>query len=257
MAIAFQSEVFWSAFSALVAFAALFGSAAAGTYALFKAVTRRRLQSVLDKERQFYEKQARRVELITNRQPTADQYIRDIKDGLTIIGKMDEKQRVAAKDKLRELIDQLRATHATLVEALKPFTTNKVTVFFEEFDAFNQNFGSLYNSGNIPHNARTHCGEVVDIVNELAAQLAPPNQWHPIQSIASSMQSADEDIIVPVMLEILSRTEVELSLISSAIRDKEFKKALWLKERYRFDIKHLYNRLDEALTQMSQLRSRI
>jgi hypothetical protein len=36
MPTAFQSEVFWSAFGALVAFAALLGSAAAGTYALLK-----------------------------------------------------------------------------------------------------------------------------------------------------------------------------------------------------------------------------
>lgn len=259
MSTAFQPEVFWSAFGALVAFAALLGSAATGTYALFKAGRRRRLQGMLDKERQFYEKQARRVVPASRRpsqESTADQYIRGIRDGLTTIGKLDEKQRAATKDKLRELIDQLRATHATLVEALKPFTTNDATVFFEQFDTFNQNFGALYHSGNIPHDARTHCGDVVEIVNELATQLAP-NQWHPIRDIASSMQSADEDIIVPVMQDILARTEVELSLISSAIRDKEFEKALWLKERYRFDVTHLYERLDEALTQMSQLRSQI
>lgn len=254
MSTAFQSEVFWSALGALVAFAALLGSATAGAYALYKVGRRRKLQRVLDKERQFYEKQARRVG--PPQESTADQYIRDIRDGLRTIGKLDEKQRVATKVKLRELIDQLRATHKTLVEALKPFTTNDATVFLAQFDTFNQNFGALYHSGNIPHDARTHCGDVIEIVNELATQLGP-NQWHPIQKIASSMRSADEDIIVPVMQDILAKTEVELSLISSAIRDKEFKKALWLKERYRFDVTHLYERLDEALTQMSQLRTQI
>ena len=259
MSTAFQSEVFWSAFGALVAFAALLGSVVAGTYALFKAGRRRRLQGVLDKEREFYEKQARRVVAASkgpSQESTADHYVRGIRDGLTTIGKLDEKQRAATKDKLRELIGQLRATHATLVEALKPFTTNDATEFFKQFDTFNQNFGALYDSGNIPHNARTHCGDVVEIVNELATQLTP-NQWHPIQNIANLMRHADEDIIVPVMQDILAKTEVELSLINSAVRDKEFEKALWLKERYRFDVTHLYERLDEALTQMSQLRSQI
>jgi hypothetical protein len=103
---------------------------------------------------------------------------------------------------------------------------------------------------------RTHCGDVVEIVNELATQLQlAPNEWHPIRNIASLMQSADVDIIVPIMLDILTRTEVELSSIGAAIRDKEFEKALWLKERYRFDVTHLYERLDQALTQMSELRS--
>lgn len=254
-----QSEVFWSAFGALVAFATLLGAAAAGAYPLLKAVRRRRLQSVLDEERQFYEKVARRVVAVPKgplQESTADQYIRGIRDGLATIARLDEKQRAATKDKLRELIGQLRATHGTLVEALKLFTTNDATVFFEQFDTFNQNFGALYHSGNIPHQARTHCGDVVEIVNELATQLEP-NEWHPIRNIATSMQSADEDIIVPVMLDILTRTEVELSLISAAIRDKEFQKALWLKERYRFDVIHLYERLDQSLTQMSDLRSQI
>jgi len=137
-----------------------------------------------------------------------------------------------------------------------PYFNDSGISIYKNFDAFNRNFGALYHSGNIPHNARTHCGDVAEIINELATQLAP-NQWRPIQNIASSMQSADEDIIVPVMQDILAKTEVELSLISSAILDKEFEKALWLKERYRFDVTHLYERLDEALTQMSQLRSEI
>jgi len=258
MSTPFQSEVFWAAFGALVAFAALLGSAAGGTYALFKSGRRRRWQTVLDKERQFYEKQARRVVPAPKGPPqsTADIYIRSVKDGLTTIGELDEKQRAATKDKLREPIDQLRATHATIVKVLKPFTTNDATVFFKQFDTLNQDFGELYHNGKIPHEARTHCGDVVEIVNELATQLAP-NQWHPIQSIASSLQQTDEDIIVPLMQDILARTEVELSLISCAIRDKEFQKALWLKERYRFDVTHVYERLDEALTQMSELRSQI
>lgn len=255
----FQSDVFWSAFGALVAFAGLLGSIAAGMYGLFKAVRRRRLQVVLDNERKFYQQKARRVVPTFDGSPTeplANQYIRSIRDGLATIGNLDEKQRATTKKQLRELIDQLRATHATLVEALKPFTTNDATEFFDQFDKFNMNFGALYDSGSIPHNARTHCGDVVELVNQLASQLAP-NEWHPIQYIASSMQSADEDIIVPIMQGILAQTEIELSLIDSLIQDREFEKALWLKERYRFDIQHLYERLDESLTQMSQLRSEI
>src|SRR5262249_13860899 len=151
--------------------------------------------------------------------------IRGIRDGLTTIRNLNEQQRASTKEKLRELISQLRATHATLVESLKLFTTNDAAVFFEQFDTFNQNFGALYHSGNIPHNARTHCHDVVELVNRLADQLAP-NEWHPIQNIAHSMRAADREIIVPMMLELLGRTEVELSLISAAIREKEFEKAL-------------------------------
>jgi hypothetical protein len=253
---AFQSEVFWSAFGALVAFAALCGPAVAGTNALLKGRRRDRLQGVLDKERQFYENHARRV--FGSKGPLhesmADRYIRDIRDGLTTIRGLNEQQRAATK--LRELISQLRATHAALVKSLKLFTTNDAVVFFAEFDKFNQDFGEIYDTGNIPHDARTHCDDVVELVNKLADQLAP-NGWHPIRNSAHSMQAADQDIIVPVMLELLGKTEVELSLISAAIRDKEFEKALWLKERYRFDVKHVYARLDAALTEMNELRSQI
>jgi hypothetical protein len=259
MSVAFQSEVFWSAFGALVAFAALLGTAAAGTFPLVKAWRRRRLQRVLDKERQFYETLARRV-VATGplQQSTADRYVNGIRDGLATISKLDAKQRATTKVKLQELIGQLRATHETLVGALKLFTTNNASVFFDKFEEFNRNFGVLFDSGNVRHQARTHCGDVVETVTELVAKLGVgQNEWHPIRQIASLMQSADQDIIVPVMLDILRRTEVELSLISASIRDKEFAKALWLKERYRFDVKGLYDRLDQALTQMSELRSQL
>lgn len=257
-----SSEIFWSAFGALVAFAALVGSIGGAVIALLRVRKTRQFQTTLDKERKFYEEQARRVTPETIKLPeesAIDKYISSIQNGLLAISQLSDEQREKVKDKIRDLISQLRATHTTLVEALKPFTTNDAKKFFDEFDLFNQNFGALYNAGNIPHEARTHCGDVVQIINDLVSKLeadtngASSEQIYKIRQIAYSMEYADQELIVPIMRYIFSKTEVELSLINSAIRDENKNKAIWLKERYRFDIENLYKRLNEALTKMGDL----
>jgi len=271
----FQSDIFWSAFGALVTFAALVGSIGGVIIAMLKRGKWRRLQTKQDRERKFYEEHARRVTpdpIWLPEEYTIDQYLQSIQNGLLAIAQLPDEQRDRTKDKIRSLISQLRATHATLVKALKPFTTNDAKKFFEEFDKFNQDFGELYDTGNVPHNARTHCDDVVQIVNDLVPQLAGDrisaqydqvqsekgiDREYTISSIASSMEQADKEVIVPIMRYILSKTEVELSLINSAIRDRNKDKAIWLKERYRFEIKDLYKRLDDALTRMDDLASKL
>lgn len=262
----FKSETFWAAFSALVAFVALAVSIAVPGIAMFKAGKWRRLQAALDKERKFYEERARRVTPEPIRLPeesATDRYLSSIQNGLLAIAQLSDEQREKTKDKIRNLISQLRATHTTLVQTLKPFTANDAKKFFDEFDAFNQNFGAIYNAGNIPHDARTHCGDVVRIVNDLASKLesdttgGPSEQINKVRNISYSMEYADQEVIVPMMTYIFSKTEVELSLINSAIRDGDKNKAVWLKERYRFDVENLYKRLNEALTTMTDLASKL
>ena len=261
-----KSELFWSAFSALIAFAVLVGTIGGAVIALLRSHRAGRLQATLDHERKFYEEQARRVAAEPVKFPedsAIDRYLYSIKSGLIAIGELSQEQRTGVKERIRELISQLRATHTTLIHALKPFTTNDSKKFFEGFDQFNQDFGALYKSGNIPHDARTHCGDVVAIVNDLATRLesdttkTPSDQLAKIRQIAWSMEYADQEMIVPIMNHILSKTEVELSLINAAIREGNKEKAIWLKERYRFDVDNLYKRLNEALTKMTDLASKV
>nr|MBS0019202.1 hypothetical protein [Gammaproteobacteria bacterium] len=238
-----KSQLFWSAFSALIAFAALVGTIGGAVIALLRSRSAARLQATLDHERKFYEEQGRRVAAEPIKFPedsAIDRYLDSIKSGLIAIGELSQEQRGGVKDRIRELISELRATHTTLIDALKPFTTNDAKKFFEGFDQFNQDFGALYKSGNIPHDARTHCGDVVAIINDLVTRLesdgmeTSSNEVTKIRQIAWSMKYADQEMIVPIMNHILSKTEVKLSLINAAIRDGNKHKAIWLKERYRF-----------------------
>ncbi|WP_019502233.1 hypothetical protein [Pseudanabaena sp. PCC 6802] len=262
------SETFWAAFSALVAFAALLFTIVGVIIAMYTAGKWRRLQSALQKERKFYEEQARRVAHPTINLPgesTTERYLKSIDNGLLAIAQLSSEQREHTKDKLRDLLGQLRATHTTLVNELKPFMEDNAKKFFKGFNKFNRNFGVRYDAGNIPHNARTHCDDVVGIIKDVASQLesdgnatkTPSDVIYKIREIGYSMEYADQEVIVPIMRFILSKTEVELSLINSAIIDGDMRKAIWLKERYRFDIKNLYGQLDEALTTMSSLTSKL
>ena len=143
----FKSDTFWAAFSALVAFAALSGTVGGAVLAIFRAGRWRRLQAALDKERKFYEEQARRVTPEPIRLPeesAIDRYATSIRSGLLALTQLTGEQRDKVKDKVRALLSQLRATHATLVEALKPFTTNSARKFFDDFDSFNQHYGNRH-----------------------------------------------------------------------------------------------------------------
>jgi hypothetical protein len=257
----FQSSTFWSAFGALIAFAGLVVTITGLIVAFLKGTKWKRLQKTLDNERRFYEEQARRVQQKPIRLPEEsiiDQYLNSIEKGLLSIDALKPKERSAIKDRLSKLISELRTTHATLVENLKLFTTDDVKDFINNFNVLNQNFGAVYDAGNIPDNARTHCTAVLDILQGLESQLETTSaQIQGIINIRYSMEYADEDIIVPMMTYILSKAEVELSLIGSAIRERKIKKAIWLKERYRFDIKNFYQRLDDALIKMRELSNKL
>jgi len=56
-----KSELFWSAFSALIAFAVLVGTIGGAVIALLRSHRAGRLQATLGHEHKFYEEQARRV----------------------------------------------------------------------------------------------------------------------------------------------------------------------------------------------------
>jgi hypothetical protein len=254
---ALGTEAFWAAVGVLVTIGGLL-------VALRKWVRNSQLQTVLNNERRFYEVQARRVAPPAVKLPeesAIDRYIHSINTGLVSIEELPESVKREAKERIRKLIAQLSATHASLIKALSPFEITEAKRFFEGFDQFNQEFGSLYNAGEIPRNTRTHCTEVEETVAEIIAviQRQMP-EWaglYKLQELGYSMRYADQEVIVPIMVSILAKTEVELSLIRTAIEDDNKKKALWLKERYRFDIHGLFGRLNTALNQMHELTNKL
>lgn len=164
----------------------------------------------------------------------------------------------SSKAQLRGLLSSLRATHQTLVSALKPFSIGDARKFFEEFDSFAQEFSTLYHGGQIPHTARTHCREVEDRVRELESRI-PNNSpgMREISSLCLSVVMQDQDVIVPLMVELLDRAQREVTIIGQAIRDRDFRKAVFMKERLWFEVKGIYQELDVSLTKMSDLTARL
>ncbi len=253
----FKSELFWAAFSGIIAFVALLWSPLGNLFPYFR---KRRLQITLNKERNFYEHQIARI----NPDDDMAGYISTIKNALQTIGGFSIEQQAIIKAKLRDLIKELRATHKTLVDHLKPFTTNDANSFLKEFDTTNQNLETLWKTdGNFRHEVRTHCEDVEEIVNQIITILQPgsievsQNQIQGLYQIGWSMKSADVDIIVPVMNQILNKVKVELSLINSAIRDGNKFRAIRLKEKYRFDSDNLFKQLSDALDKMNELERKL
>lgn len=258
----YTSQIFWAAFAALVAFATLLGVNARVIIIWLNAGKLKRLQASLDKERKLYEMYAMQVatEIIKLPEESAiESYLTAIKDGVLAIAELPDDKREKIKDKVRKLISELQKTHETLVRSLKLFTTNSAKIFFDDFEKFNDDFDVLYQSGTINNTARTHCSQVVEIVNEITESIAKdivgntPDYIESIRKIGWSMEYADQKAIVPIMQYILSKTKVELSLIKSALLEGDKYKAIWLKERYRFDIAKLYKDLNNSLTNMSDL----
>ena len=71
------------------------------------------------------------------------------------------------------------------------------------------------------------------------------------------MTSADVEIIVPIMNNILNKIKVELSLIASAISTGSKLRAIRLKEKYRFETDNLFQQLSEALDKMNELEMKL
>lgn len=253
----FKSELFWAAFSGIIAFAALLWTPLGNLIPYFR---RRHLQRTLNNERNFYKQQ------VIRNKPDDDMvsYLSTVKNALQTIGGLSNEKQVEIKIKLRSLIEELRATHKTLVESIMPFTSDDANWFLKEFDIINQKLEALWKTdGKYRHEVRTHCGDVERLANDIVQILntrtneVPPNQIQELYQISWSMTSADVEIIVPIMNNILNKIKVELSLIASAISTGSKLRAIRLKEKYRFETDNLFQQLSEALDKMNELEMKL
>jgi hypothetical protein len=258
-------SVFWSAFGALVSFAALVGGAVVAFRAFLQRRTWTNLQAVLDHERQQYEESAFRVALPREefqQQSAAEQYIKIVDESLLALAKVPRVERKEIRNQLRDLLGKLRETHSTLVEALNPFMIDDAKEFIERFGLAVQKFGATFDGDKIASNARTHCDDVAQLAREVADDLSneKPKIDNEIISgiryIGYEIGGIDNNIIVPTMLELLTQTKVELSLIDVALKSGQMDKAIWLKERFRFEIERRYQELKSALRKMDELASK-
>jgi hypothetical protein len=219
-----------------------------------------RLQRALNKERGFYS-----TKRAPTGQPSADrseaitgQYTSSVAAGLLGFEQLPEEALRETRSELRRLLSNLRATHATLVAALEPFSLTDARKFFEEFDSYSSRIATLYHGGQIPHDARTHCDEIEEVVSALAKKIqGSPAGWQKIEALRYSVVADDSDVIVPVMSAVLERAQLELDIIGQAIRERDFAKAVFLKERFWFEVRGFYHELTETLTKMGNAAQRI
>ncbi|MBK8752348.1 MAG: hypothetical protein IPL99_12190 [Candidatus Competibacteraceae bacterium] len=214
-----------------------------------------RLQRVLDAERSFYSAIAAPRQ--GGSEPLAEgitqRYVASVDQGLVGVSQLSPTTPREAKEQLRRLISNLRATHQTLVTAIEPFSLADAKQFFEGFEGFSQKLQTLYYGGNIPHDARTHCGEIKEVISELDRQL---QGWRDISSLRYLVEN-DRDVIVPMMVEVLERAQTEMLLIAQSIRGGNLTKAVILKERFWFEAKSFYIQLTASLSKMGSLVTRL
>lgn len=215
-----------------------------------------RLQRVLDSERSFYSAIA--APRLGGSEPLAEgitqRYVASVDQGLVGVSQLSPTTPKEAKEQLRRLISNLRATHQTLVTALEPFSLADAKQFFEGFEGFSQKLQTLYYGGNIPHDARTHCGEIEGVISELDRHLNGSAQgWRDISSLRYSVVANDRDVIVPLMVEVLERAQTEMLLVAQSIRGGNLTKAVILKERFWFEVKAFYTQLTSSLSKMGNL----
>lgn len=246
-----KSEAFWTAVGSLVALISL-------VIPVFFFARHRSLQRILDHERRFYETVPRgqvSQELQTN---SIHAYMDAVDRSLVGLERLPSAARQAASQKLRDLLANLRATHESLVKAIQPFALTSAKTFLDGFDQFQAEFSSLYHAGRIPSDARTHCHDVERVVSDLSALISFDTPgWQDIQALRSSVVIYDREVIVPIMVSILERAQLEIAMIAHCLRDGDKRKAIWLKERYWFDVKPLYQSVTATLGKMSSLANQL
>jgi hypothetical protein len=248
-----QQQWFWGAVAAIVA---LLG------FVFTHLVGKRRLrywtlQRLLSRERSFYSlmQPRRRDPRLDPSKTTAEEYVSSVARSLLGFDALPPTVVKETKGELSKLLDNLRATHQTLVAALEPFSLTDAKKFFEKFDTFAAKFGTLYHGGQIPHNARTHCSEITGVIYALNQKMGNVPGWSDISTLTQSVVVCDREVIVPLMIEVLDRTEVELSIIGQAVRARDFRKAVYIKERFWFEVMGFYGDLNESLNKMDSLAS--
>jgi hypothetical protein len=242
-----KSEVLWTALGSIVALVAV----VAPVYLLLR---RRRLQRILNDERRFYE-------TIPHGQLQNDMlrdYLGAVDRSVTGLESLPTAERQKAREKLVALIGNLRSTHESLVKAIQPFSLADAKAFLDGFYKFQADFSSLYHAGSIPSDARTHCHDVCSVVSEMSSMIdRNASGWEDIEALQHSVVSYDVEVIVPIMVSVFERSQREISLIERCLRDGDRRKAIWLKERYWFDMKPLYQSISTTLDKMSSLANQL
>jgi hypothetical protein len=246
----------WGAFSAIVA-------ALGFAFTHFVGKHRFRywwLQRFLDKERTFYRAQPAPTQAAMS-DPAAtipQKYVFSIEQSLTGFEQFPAETAVReAKEQLRGLLTNLRITHNTLVSVLKTFSLENGKHYFEKLDDYQADFLTHYFGGKIPHDAHTHCEEIVRVIANLNKRTPPTTPgWQDISALQYSVVVNDRDVIVPMMKEVLERTHSNLSIIAEVAKVGDFRKAVIIKEHFWFEIQGFYYQLNSSLEKMDALISR-
>jgi hypothetical protein len=242
--------VFWSAIGVLIALATLFNLKS-------RPLRFWRLQRLLNRERRFYESFP-----ASPPPPESDSeegresaYIAAVEDGVAAIEGLSPAERRAAATNLVELIGTLQATHATLVEALQPFSEMEVKTFLADWSAVQGKLQTAYFGGQIPSDAHTHSSRVRSLVWELTSSQTGQRSTslERLRKLGDSVVTQDKEVIIPVMRSVLDRCQTEVGLISMALRDRDVRRAIRIKEKYWFDVKRSCLRMQHALQKMRVL----
>jgi hypothetical protein len=242
--------VFWSAIGVLIALA---------TFINLKGRPFRhwRLQRLLNQERAFYERIpiAGAAPNKASEEGMASRYFGAIEDGVSAVAALSDSERRQAAAKLSELVRELQITHQSLVGSLQPFSQIDSREFIKGWDASQAKLQTIYHDGKISHDAHTHCTKVESVVQDLCSSGNTTPAMARLQQLGSSVVVQDHDVIIPVMHSILDRCQREVALISLVLREGDTRRAIRLKEKYWYELKHDYRRLQQSLEKMRELGS--
>lgn len=246
-----RQPVFWTALGVLVALTTFLINNLKG-----RPLWHRRMQKLLDRERTFYDSLsvALPVPDADSEEGLAQRYFDDIENGVRGIEALSAAERRDKARELRELVKELRATHQTLVTALAHFSGTNAKQFIQGWPEVEETLQSNYDSGQIPSDAHTHCTNVVDLVGQLTSnQNGESVGFEEIRRLGYSVVVQDRDVVLPMMRWILDRCQMEAKIIGHSLRAGDTRRAIRLKEKYRFDTKHTHSRMKRTLNMMQRL----
>lgn len=190
-----KSGTFWAALAVLIAGVPLVISGV-------RTFRRRSLQRYSNRERASHSAHSLDWDL-------ARGYSASVDSGLRGLQHLPQIEREKAREKLKKLIDELKRTHETIVDALSLFSIGKAKTFFEKFDERRVEFEKLIDKGIIVPQARTHCTEIERIVSDLSSLISENSDgWQDINALRYSLENPEREVIVPMMVAILYRTEL-------------------------------------------------
>jgi len=216
-----------------------------------------RLQRLLNSERKFYDSFPAAAAALdpASEEGIARQYFDAVEEGVSAMAALSDSERRAAAAKLHELVATLQATHQTLVDSLQPFSETDSKEFLKNWSAVQAKLQSNYLGGKIPSDAHTHCSLVQSIVWNLSSsgsETLTPTMVR-LRNLGSSVVAQDREVILPIMRSVLDRCQAEVVLISAALQNGDGRRAVRLKEKYWFDVKHSYMRMKQSLDKMHAL----